>query len=88
MKEDKNGSKKHKIKTINDLCNIINDNNIDMIVIDIANWLYMYHNAIKNFKAEYPEYAIGKSNVDIIKATLEIIEDNKNDLNIIIKKKK
>jgi len=52
MEDTKN--KTYTIKTLNQICNIVNDDNIELLINDFAQWLIYYNEAIKSVRAKIP----------------------------------
>ena len=51
----KSKPKRHEIKTLNQLVNIVNDDNFERISVDFLSWLHWTKEMAKGLKEKYPE---------------------------------
>lgn len=72
-------AKTYKIKTLNQLLNLANPENIERLSIDFALYLGYYVSVIEEFKKNHPEFK-NKTNTKIIKSHFNWVDDGKNDL--------
>jgi len=77
-------SKEYKINSFNDLCNLVNDNNLDVLAEDLKNWLVSYHFAIKEIRKLHPEVTDGKTNTEIAKGSFTWIDDNETKIKGVV----
>ena len=81
--------KKHNIDSLKKLCNTANKDNIEILAIDVANWLISYVNAIEIIRKQMPEQTKDLTNYEIAKGSFVWIDDGKNDFKgMTIKTKK
>lgn len=73
-------SKQYEIRNFDDLCNLVNNDNIKTLSEDLKNWLITYHLTIEMFRKNYPEQTKGKLNSEIAKGAFTWIDDKKNDV--------
>jgi len=75
-----NSYKSYTIKTFDDLCNLVNAENVECLSEDLKKWLITYHLAIVACRKMYPEIAKGKTNTEIATGHFIWHDDGKNDL--------
>lgn len=68
--------KMYVVKTFDQLCNMVNPENIDRLATDLASWLIFYNRIITNFRTQYPDQAKGKKNTQIAKSTFQWVDDD------------
>ncbi len=71
--------KKHKIKKLKDICNAVNNDNIDVLTKDIANWLKMYNDTVQELRKSLPKEFKNKKNSEILEGYFHWFDDGKND---------
>lgn len=71
--------KKYNIDSFEKLCNVVNEENIERFIPDLAGWLLYYAYVISKFRKEHPEETRGKSNIQIVKGAFIWYDDGKND---------
>lgn len=72
--------KEHPIKSLDDLCNLVNGENVQRLAVDTAQWLISYQHSIDLIRKNYPRETEGKSNTEIAKGSFSWIDDGKHDL--------
>ena len=73
-------TKQHEVRNFDDLCDLVNSENVDILSEDLKNWLVSYHLTIKNLKDNFPEKLKSLKNTEIAKGSFTWIDDGKNDL--------
>lgn len=71
---------KHKITSFEDLCNLVNDDNVEVLAEDLKSWLIAYNSIIKEIKESSEIDTYGLSNTDIATSGFTWYDDGKNDL--------
>ena len=77
-------SKEYKIKSLDDLCNLVNDNNLEVLSEDVKNWLISYHLTIKEIRKLHPKVTDGKTNIEIAKGSFIWIDDNETKIKGVV----
>jgi len=72
--------KEYPVKSLDDLCNLVDAENVQRLAVDTAQWLISYQHSIDLIKKHYPKETEGKSNTEIAKGSFCWIDDGKNDL--------
>jgi len=72
--------KTFEISTLSEVCNIVNDENIDLLINDFAKWLIYYNELIKRVREENPKETKNIVNSKILKPTMIWTDDNKSEL--------
>ena len=72
--------KKYEIKTLKQVCNIVNNENIENLSICFVQWLYSYNAAISEIRKKHPELTDGKLNTEIVEGWFDWIDDGKTDI--------
>lgn len=72
--------KTFEISTFSEVCNIVNDENIDLLINDFAKWLIYYNELIKRVREENPKETKNIINSKILKSTMIWTDDNKSEL--------
>ena len=80
--------KEYPIESLDDLCNLVNSENVQRLAVDTAQWLISYQHSIDLIKKHYPKETEGKSNTEIAKGSFSWIDDGKHDLKEIRVKKR
>jgi hypothetical protein len=78
---------KNKTYTINDLkkiCNIVNDENIELLLLDFTSWLCWYNNTMNKLRKELPNETKGRENSEIGECEFIWTDDNKQGLTGVI----
>lgn len=73
-------NKKYEIKSLNDLCDLVNDDNAKMLATDLALWLIEYNRIISIVRKNKPEECAGLSNTQIAKCHFIWIDDGKHEI--------
>ena len=79
----------YNIETLKVLCNVVSDDNIEVLSTDLLLWLESYNNAISEVKRLLPDQVKGLSNSEIAEGSFLWVDDNEAGLrgvNIEIKK--
>ncbi len=71
--------KEYEIDSFDQLLNVINKENAQPFIKDLAAFLLYYADVMDQYRKKYPRKAKGKLNADILKAKFLWIEDGKND---------
>jgi len=69
-----------KIDSFKILCDTVNNSNIEVLAVDLAQWLITYNNVISKIRKDNPEQTKGLSNSEIAEGAFVWIDDGKNDL--------
>lgn len=72
--------KEYPIRSLEDLCNLVNGENAQRLAVDTAQWLISYQHSIELIRKHYPKETEGKTNTQIAKGSFSWIDDGKNDL--------
>ena len=72
------------IKTLNQICNIVNDDNVELLINDFAQWLIYYNEAIKAVREKIPNDTKNLKNMKIAKCDFVWTDDGKNKLTGVI----
>jgi hypothetical protein len=72
--------KTYEISTLEQLCNVVNDNNIELLLLDFAQWLCYYNEMIKKARVEHKKETKGLSNTEIAKANFVWTDDGENKI--------
>ena len=72
--------KKYEVKTLTQVCNIVNNENIEDLSICFVKWLFSYNAAISEIREKHPELTDGKLNTEIVEGYFEWIDDGKTDI--------
>ena len=81
--------KEYKIETLKDLCDVVNNDNIETLSSDLLLWLKSYNDAIREVRKLLPEQVKDLKNSEIAEGSFVWIDDNEAGLrgvNIEIKK--
>lgn len=70
--------KRYEFRNFEQLLNVLSDENIDVLSLDIMQWLYNYLRALKITREAYPEFK-DKSNWGILPAWIIWYDDGKNE---------
>lgn len=70
---------KYEIRSFEQLCNVANDENVEMLATDCALWLIQYQKLISDVRKANPMACEGKSNYQIAEGGFNWINDGKND---------
>jgi hypothetical protein len=81
IKSTKN--KTYEISKLSQICNIVNDNNIDLIISDFGLWLRFYNSIIKKVRAENIKEVKKLTNFEIAKAKFNWTDDGVNKLSSV-----
>jgi hypothetical protein len=73
-------SKQYEIDSFEKLCNVVNNENVDRLAVDLAQWLLVYANTVESIRESYPELTKDKLNTQIAKGAFVWVDDGKNDL--------
>lgn len=73
-------SKEYKVRSLDDLCNLVNENNYETLAEDVKTWLISYHLTIESIRKTHPKQTQGKTNTEIAKGGFTWIDDGKNDV--------
>jgi len=76
--------KTYTIKTLNQICNIVNDDNIELLINDFAQWLIYYNEAIKAVREKIPNDTEKLKNIEIAKCDFVWTDDGKNKMTGVI----
>lgn len=79
MKKQKQQPKEYHIDTLEKLLNVITKENAEVLVVDVAKWLFSYSDLLHRMKEANPEYK-NKLNSEICKGSFVWIDDGKNDV--------
>ena len=71
--------KEYNVETIEDLLDLVNDDSLNTLPIDIANWLFSYNVHIKSIKKQIPELK-NKKNTEILKGSFTWVDDGNTNL--------
>lgn len=77
-------NKTYTITTLNQICNIVNDDNIELLINDFAQWLIYYNEAIKAVREKIPNDTEKLKNIEIAKCDFVWTDDGKNELTGVI----
>lgn len=83
----KNEPKQYPINSLDDLCDLVNDENAERLAIDLVKWLISYKDCINVVRENQPELTKSLKNTQIAKGSFIWIDDGKNDIkdiNVII----
>jgi len=69
--------KPNTITTLNQICNIVNDDNIELLINDFAQWLTWYNSAIKAAREKIPKDTENLKNIQIAKSDFIWTDDGK-----------
>ena len=72
-------NKEYTISSFEELCNVANKDNINILSVDLANWLVSYVTMIENIKKIVPKQTKKLKNYKIAKGYFTWIDDGKND---------
>jgi hypothetical protein len=72
--------KEYPVNNFEDLCNLVNSENINRLAEDVKIWLHSYLNAINKIRELYPKETKGMKNSEIAKGSFVWIDDGKNEL--------
>ncbi len=72
--------KTYEISTLEQLCNVVNDDNIELLLLDFAQWLCYYNEVIKKARVEHKKETKGLSNTEIAKANFVWTDDGENKI--------
>ncbi len=73
-------SNKHEVRSLEDLCNLVDNNNFEKLAEDVKVWLISYHLMLQKLRDDYPTETKGKLNTEIAKGGFTWIDDGKNDI--------
>ena len=77
------------ITNLNQICDIVNDDNIELLLMDFAAWLTYYHETIKDVRIKHKKETKDLSNTQIAKARFVWTDDGDNKITeVVIKNKK
>jgi hypothetical protein len=77
------------ITNLNQICDIVNDDNIELLLMDFAAWLTYYHEAIKDVRSKHKKETKDLSNTQIAKAKFVWTDDGDNKITeVVIKDEK
>ena len=80
--------KTYNIDNLSQICDIVNDDNIELLINDFAQWLIYYNGVMAKVRKENPELE-KKQNSKIAKCNFLWTDDGKNELTgVIVKNKK
>ncbi len=71
--------KKYTIDSFEKLCNVVNDQNAEVLAIDLAAWLLYYNHAISEFRKAHPEFK-DKLNTELAIGSFTWVDDGKNEI--------
>lgn len=71
--------KKYHIDSFEKLCNVVNNENIERILPDLAQWLVLYADALNNLRIDQPKLCKDKTNWQLAKGAFIWHDDGKND---------
>ena len=72
--------KEYEIDSLKKLLNVINEENYDRIIIDLAKFLRIFTLHTKELRDKFPEETKGKTNYQLTKPIFKWIDDNKNEI--------
>lgn len=75
---------KHEVRSLEDICNLVNSDNFEKLAEDLRMWLISYHLTIQKLRDTHPKETKGKLNTEIAKGGFIWIDDGKNDLKGVI----
>jgi hypothetical protein len=78
--KEKHDGKTYQIENLDQICNVVNEDNIESFLLDFAAFLSMYIDTIKETRNEHPELTKNLLNTEIIKAKFIWINDGKNEI--------
>lgn len=70
--------KEYNVSNFDELCDLVNDENIEVLAEDLKQWLILYSIAVKEFRSKIPNSEKFK-NTEICKGSFIWIDDDKND---------
>lgn len=74
-------SKRHTIRSLNDLCDLVNEDNYECLSENLKQWLIGYYLTMKTIKSKLPANVIeGKKNSELASGGFVWIDDGKNDI--------
>lgn len=73
-------SNEQEVRSLEDLCNLVDNDNFEKLAEDVKLWLISYHLMLKKIRDEYPTETKGKLNTEIAKGGFTWIDDGKNDI--------
>jgi|688.fasta_scaffold37606_7 hypothetical protein len=76
-------NKTYEISKLSQICNIVNDDNIDLILSDFGLWLRFYNSAIKKVRKENIKGLKKLTNSEIAKATFNWTDDGVSELSAV-----
>jgi hypothetical protein len=76
-------NKTYEISKLSQICNIVNDDNIDLILSDFGLWLRFYNSAIKKVRKENIKGLKKLANSEIAKATFNWTDDGISELSAV-----
>jgi hypothetical protein len=72
--------KEYEVKSLEDLCDLVDAKNVEVLAEDLKNWLISYHVTIDAIREQLPESMQSKKNSEIAKSSFTWIDDGKNHL--------
>ena len=75
--------KKYQIDSWEKLLNVVNKDNFDGFIVDLANYLHFYVSSIEDVREKYPAETENVMNCEIMQSSFLWINDGKNDLNAV-----
>lgn len=73
-------AKQYQVHSFDDLCDLVNDENVERLSIDLAMWLKVYQESIKAIREKMPNETKGMKNSEISKSGFTWVDDGANDL--------
>jgi hypothetical protein len=82
--EIKTKNNTYEISTLSQICNLVNDDNIELLINDFAQWLIYYNEAIKAVREKIPNDTEKLKNTEIAKCKFVWTDDGVNELTGVI----
>lgn len=79
--KNKKLNKEYQFETLNQICNVINDDNFESLMKDLVLWFDYYLTIVEEFKKQYPDKCTpDMSNTEILECKFGWIDDGKNEM--------
>jgi hypothetical protein len=82
----KKKQKTYEITTLKEICDVVNDDNIELLLSDFSLWLAYYNEVIKITRKKHKKETKGLSNTEIAKCNFVWTDDGENKISEVIVK--
>jgi len=72
--------KEYEVTNFKELCDLVNEGNVDVLAEDLKIWLKSYSSTIESVRKAYPKETKDKKNTEIAEGSFIWVDDGKSDI--------